>query len=148
MYQLTQSTHFVFIGFLVRSIFIRYLLNRNDSVRNQRRRKKSLFIWLSYCVNCILVFEGRFDSYLSPSIYSAHLHSISPAMLNSLKTPFKSYNDSWIIRLYNPIHPSSSPITATISLSHTPTCTLPNRPGSWKRRDPRRTRRGRRDRRG
>ena len=52
-------------------------MNRNDIVHNQRRRKKSLFFWLSYCVNCILVFEGRFDSYLSPSIHSAHLHFIS-----------------------------------------------------------------------
>ena len=80
MYQLTQSTHFIFIGFLVRSIFIRYLLNRNDSVRNQRRWNKPLFIRLSYCVNCILVFEGIFDSYLSPAIYSAHLHFISPTL--------------------------------------------------------------------
>ena len=60
-------------------------MNRNDIVHNQRRRKKSLFFWLSYCVNCILVFEGRFDSYLSPSIYSAHLHFISPTMLNYIE---------------------------------------------------------------
>ena len=120
MYQLTQSTHFVFIGFLVRSIFIRYLLNRNDSVRNQRRRKKSLFIWLSYCVNCILVFEGRFDSYLSPSIHSAHLHFISPAMSNHIENATQilyRFMDHTPLQSHPSIHlPVQSPLPF---LSHT-----------------------------
>ena len=120
MYQLTQSTHFVFIGFLVRSIFIRYLLNRNDSVHNQRRWNKSLFIWLSYCVNCILVFEGRFDSYLSLSIYSAHLHFISPTLPDHIENAIQilyRFMDHTPLQSHPSIHlPVQSPLPF---LSHT-----------------------------